>query len=173
MNQQCIDAIQDRGSKVAEAGSDDVCNTLKLSLEEDEIEECKDLTGNGKGIGSISVTSLSSLENINGSRNSTSDCWPITPKSANLAEMFKEVKDLGHLNLSTAAQEEDRITPLLTVFMKAMGEESIVEETVSRLSCIQVNYTLTAAEEYTAAASLPAMSALTVGCALALFIWML
>lgn len=91
ISQSCIDAIQDRAAKVAEGNSDDLCQAVKEDLEGNDISECENLTGGGKGIGQISSRALSSLENINGSRNSTSDCWPILPKSANLAQLFTEV----------------------------------------------------------------------------------
>lgn len=93
MSQRCVDAIQDRASKVAEGKSKDLCKALKRDLDENDIDACDNLTGGGKGIGKISVRDLSTLENIEGSRNSSSDCWPILPKSANLAELFTELNE--------------------------------------------------------------------------------
>lgn len=90
MGQRCVAAIQDRATKVAEGKSKDLCKALQEDLQKAEIDACDNLTGGGKGIGKISVKDLSKLENIEGSRNSSSDCWPILPKSANLAEMFTE-----------------------------------------------------------------------------------
>ncbi|KAJ4185049.1 hypothetical protein NW767_013008 [Fusarium falciforme] len=90
MGQRCVDAIQDRASKVAEGKSRDLCKALQEDLLKNDIDACDNLTGGGKGIGHISVKDLSKLENIEGSRNSSSDCWPILPKSANLAEIFTE-----------------------------------------------------------------------------------
>ncbi|KAM0415645.1 hypothetical protein ACHAPT_013417 [Fusarium lateritium] len=175
ISQRCIDALQDRASKVAEGNSKELCKALKEDLEDADIDACEHLTGGGKGIGKISVKDLSGLENIEGSRNSSSDCWPILPKSANLAEIFIEVNDFeGGLNESTAYPELHRITPLLTLFVKGKGNESIVDETVSRLSCIKINSTQNLGpEDGKNAASLPAISAFAVGGAFALFALML
>ncbi|KAM5350074.1 hypothetical protein ACJ41O_006579 [Fusarium nematophilum] len=93
INQRCIDAIQDRATKVASQDHDDLCKALKEDLEDNEIDACENLTGGGKGIGSISSKALSDLENIEGSGNSTSDCWPILPKTANLAPIFTEINE--------------------------------------------------------------------------------
>lgn len=90
ISQSCIDAIQDRASDVAGDDNDDLCTALRDDLRDNRISACKDMTGGGKYIGNISVTAISSLENIGSSRNSSSDCWPILPKSANLAQMFTE-----------------------------------------------------------------------------------
>ncbi|KAJ4195676.1 hypothetical protein NW755_001839 [Fusarium falciforme] len=90
MAQRCVNAIQDRASKVAEGKSRDLCKALQEDLLKNDIDACDNLTGGGKGIGHISVKDLSKLENIEGSRNSSSDCWPILPKSANLAEIFTD-----------------------------------------------------------------------------------
>ncbi|KAI8689188.1 hypothetical protein NCS55_00175200 [Fusarium keratoplasticum] len=175
MGQRCVDAIQDRASKVAEGKSKDLCKALQEDLQKADIDACDNLTGGGKGIGKISVKDLSKLENIEGSRNSSSDCWPILPKSANLAEMFTEFVEFeGGLNASTAYPELNRITPLLTLFVKGNGKDSIVNETVSRLSCIKINSTQNIGpEEGENAASLSRISALAAGGAFALFMLML
>ncbi|KAI8685063.1 hypothetical protein NCS57_00174300 [Fusarium keratoplasticum] len=171
MGQRCVDAIQDRASKVAEGKSRDLCKALQEDLLKNDIDACDNLTGGGKSIGRISAKDLSKLENIGGSRNSTSDCWPILPKSANLAEMFTE---FGGLNASTAYPELNRITPLLTLFVKGQGKDSIVNETVSRLTCIKINSTQTLGPEVGVnAASLSRASALAAGGAFALFMLML
>lgn len=94
INQKCIDAIQDRAAKIGSGNSKNLCADLKEDLEESDLKECENLTGGGKGIGNISTTALSSLKNIEGDSNSTSDCWPILPKSANLAPMFTELNRL-------------------------------------------------------------------------------
>ncbi|RSL90136.1 hypothetical protein CEP52_014681 [Fusarium oligoseptatum] len=175
MGQRCVDAIQDRASKVAGEKSKDLCKAIQEDLEENDIDACDNLTGGGKGIGKISVKDLSKLENIDGSRNLSSDCWPILPKSANLAEMFTEFVEFeGGLNASTAYPELNRISPLLTVFVKGSSKDSIVNETVSRLSCIKINTTQNIGpEEGENAAPLSRISALAVGGAVALFMLML
>ncbi|RSL61638.1 hypothetical protein CEP53_005026 [Fusarium sp. AF-6] len=175
MGQRCVDAIQDRASKVAEGKSEDVCKALHEDLLKNDIDACENLTGGGKGIGRISIKDLSKLENIQGTRNSTSDCWPILPKSANLAEIFTEFVEFeGGLNASTAYPELNRITPLLTLFVKGSGKDSIVNETVSRLSCIKINSTQTLGPVVGEnAASLSRVSALAAAGASALFMAML
>ncbi|RSL52448.1 hypothetical protein CEP54_010900 [Fusarium duplospermum] len=175
MGQRCVDAIQDRASKVAGSKSKDLCKAIQSDLEENDIDACGNLTGGGKGIGKISVKDLSKLENIKGSRNSSSDCWPILPKSANLAEMFTEFVEFeGGLNASTAYPELNRISSVLTVFVKGGDKDSIVNETVSRLSCIMINSTQNVGpEEGENAAPLSRVSMLAAGGAFALFMLML
>ncbi|RSL90250.1 hypothetical protein CDV31_015730 [Fusarium ambrosium] len=175
MGQRCVEAIQNRASKIAEGKSKDLCMALQEDLIKNDIDACDNLTGGGKGIGRISVKDLSELENIQGSRNSTSDCWPILPKSANLAEIFTEFVEFeGGLNASTAYPELNRITPLLTLFFKSSGKESIVNETVSRLSCIKINSTQTLGPVVGEnAAPLFRVSTLAAGGAFALFMLML
>lgn len=92
--QDCVDAIQDRATRVADEDPDNLCAALRDDLEDNSIDACENLVAGGQGIGRISVTALSSLENIEGDRNSTSDCWPILPKSANLAPLFTEINEL-------------------------------------------------------------------------------
>lgn len=95
ISQDCINALQDRAARVVDEESDNVCEALKQDLEDSDIEECQDMSGAGRGIGNISVTNLSEIENIDGERNSTSRCWPMLPVSGNLAEVFSEFKHLG------------------------------------------------------------------------------
>ncbi|KAF7556977.1 hypothetical protein G7Z17_g1049 [Cylindrodendrum hubeiense] len=172
ISQDCIDAIQDRAAKIAEGDSDDLCKAIQEDLEDNDIDECKDFTGAGKGVGRVFSRSLSTLGNIEGTRNSTSDCWPILPKSANLAELFGEYFDYdGGLNASTSDFERNRVSPVLTVFIKSDSNESVVDETVSRLTCLAIN----AVSEDDADNSAPrlAINTFLVGVAFSLFMSML
>ncbi|KAM5343852.1 hypothetical protein ACJ41O_012389 [Fusarium nematophilum] len=93
IDQGCIDAIQDlAASSVSYRYVDGICRVLQEELEESNISACENLTGPGKGIGSIAAISLSNLTNIEGTDNATSDCWPILPKSANLAPLFYDTR---------------------------------------------------------------------------------
>lgn len=91
---ECIAGIQE----VAEAALsykyiDGICRILQTELEDSNISACSNYTGTGEGIErSVFAISLSNLTNIEGQQNATSDCWPMLPKSANLAPLFYSLK---------------------------------------------------------------------------------
>ncbi|KAJ3542944.1 hypothetical protein NM208_g3835 [Fusarium decemcellulare] len=142
----CIDALQELAAKVSHTYFEGVCEILQEELENSDIEACQNMTGPGMGIEprGIHTVKLSNLTNIEGKANSTSDCWPILPKSANLAPIFWDsVGWDGGPSPQTGYDELHGIAPLLTVFMKKANTKSIVNETVSRMSCIKINSTWT------------------------------
>ncbi|KAF4461374.1 hypothetical protein FALBO_11829, partial [Fusarium albosuccineum] len=146
----CIDALQELAAKVSHTYFEGVCEILQEELENSDIEACQNMTGPGMGIEprGIHTVKLSNLTNIEGKANSTSDCWPILPKSANLAPIFWDSVGWDSLNQGgpspqTGYDELHGIAPLLTVFMKKANTKSIVNETVSRMSCIKINSTWT------------------------------
>lgn len=86
---ECIDAIQDLAASVLSYRYfDRICRDLGRELEDSNLSACRNFTGEGRGLGSVTSISLSNLTNIEGKDNATSDCWPILPKSANLAPLF-------------------------------------------------------------------------------------
>ncbi|KAK7409437.1 hypothetical protein QQX98_008398 [Neonectria punicea] len=149
IDQSCIDAIQDLAIEaVTYRYVDGICKVLQQELEEASLSACQNFTGQGTGIGSISAVSISNLTNINAKDNATSDCWPILPKSANLAPLYYDTRGWdGGPFPETGYNELHRITPLLTLFMKKSNQESVVSASLSRLSCLKINSTWTGGSE--------------------------
>lgn len=90
IEQSCIDTLTERTRRLAvtsASGSEDACALLERELNGESFDECADLGGMNKGLGNFTVVSLSDLSTISGERNSSSDCWPVLPKSDNLAEI--------------------------------------------------------------------------------------
>jgi hypothetical protein len=48
------------------------------------------LTGAGDGLGEFSVVSLGDAEGVSAQRNSSSDCWPVLPKSDALLQFAED-----------------------------------------------------------------------------------
>ncbi|KAI5456074.1 hypothetical protein BGZ63DRAFT_468358 [Mariannaea sp. PMI_226] len=145
INHDCIVALQDLAvAKVTYKYVDGICKVLQESLEESKITACENFAGRGKGFGSLATISISNLTNIQGKDNVTSDCWPILPKSANLAPLYYDIRAWdGGPSPKTAYNELHRITPILTLFMTKYNSKSVVTKSVSRLSCIKINGTWT------------------------------
>lgn len=89
--QTCIDALTQRATSIASnSTSESACDSLRDSLNNSTLSECADMVGTGKGLGNFTVTALSDLSPITSSQNSSSDCWPITPKTDSLARIVDD-----------------------------------------------------------------------------------
>ncbi|UPL03660.1 hypothetical protein LCI18_014594 [Fusarium solani-melongenae] len=91
---ECIAGIQEvAASALTYKYVDGICQDVQRELEDSNISACSNYTGTGEGIRrSVFAISLSNLTNIEGKDNVTSDCWPILPKSANLAPLYLSMK---------------------------------------------------------------------------------
>jgi hypothetical protein len=100
IEQSCIDALtrQARGLEYGRAGTNSTgssgsgspCYALERALRENAPEECGDLTRAGDGLGEFSVVSLRDASGISPQRNSSSDCWPVLPKSDALLQFAED-----------------------------------------------------------------------------------
>ncbi|KAJ0421247.1 hypothetical protein BJY00DRAFT_300919 [Aspergillus carlsbadensis] len=174
IEQSCIDALTRQAREVdygsagsnstgGSSGSGSPCSALERDLRENAPEECGDLTGAGDGLGEFSVVSLGDAEGISAQRNSSSDCWPVLPKSDRLLQLAEDTATVCllslslHLLVSPAATsltnaiqnnytneanlaEVYKITPILTVFTSGSGSgnNSLVDETSAQLTCLKV-----------------------------------
>ncbi|KAL2783731.1 hypothetical protein BJX66DRAFT_317969 [Aspergillus keveii] len=142
--QSCIDALtrQARGLDYDRAGSNSTgssspCSALERALRDNAPEECGDLTGAGDGLGEFSVVSLGDAEGVSAQRNSSSDCWPVLPKSDALLQFAEDTVRNNYTNEANLA-EVYKITPVLTVFTSGSGNNSLVDETSAQLTCLKV-----------------------------------
>lgn len=89
IQQSCIDSLTRQASNVRLGGSNP-CSALSSELHDNPPEACSDLTGAGDGLGNFNVVSLGNLSTISESNNASSNCWPILPKSDNLAQLSSD-----------------------------------------------------------------------------------
>ncbi|KAH7259838.1 hypothetical protein NW759_002708 [Fusarium solani] len=160
---ECIDGIQEvAASALTYKYVDGICRDLQRELEDSNISACNNYTGTGEGIRrSVFAISLSNLTNIEGQENATSDCWPILPKSANLAPLFYSFRSWdGGPFPQSAYDEVHKITPVLTLFMAKSNSKNVVNKTVGRMSCIQIESTWTPESSVAAPKSLVSMLAI-------------
>lgn len=92
LDQKCIDTIIRRARDIASGAKGDASSALSRDLGSHSFDKCRGLTaGNGGRLGNFTVRSLDNLLPISGSSNSSSDCWPILPKSGNLAKISENL----------------------------------------------------------------------------------
>lgn len=86
IKQDCIDKLTEQARNTKYNGANP-CSTLQSTLQDNPPDECRDLTGGGDGLGKFDVVSLGNLSTISKSDNASSNCWPVLPKSNNLAQL--------------------------------------------------------------------------------------
>lgn len=92
LDQKCIDSITKRARDIVSNAKGDSCSALSRELKNHSFDECRGLTaGNRDRLGNFTVSFLNNLSPIFGSSNSSSDCWPIIPKSDNLAKISENL----------------------------------------------------------------------------------
>ncbi|KAK3303633.1 uncharacterized protein B0T15DRAFT_439329 [Chaetomium strumarium] len=88
----------------------------------------------------VSATALSgngSPEPISGQQNSTSDCWPVLPKSDDL-RLIDSVTAIGDYNASSVMENVlFSLTPILTVFFPGNGSSNLVSQSEAYLTCVR------------------------------------
>ncbi|PTU25426.1 hypothetical protein P175DRAFT_0514151 [Aspergillus ochraceoroseus IBT 24754] len=138
IEQSCIAKLTEQAQNVNYSGSG-ACSALERQLRSHAPDECSDFAGAGNGLGNFTVASLGGLSSISGSQNSTSDCWPILPKSDNLAQFARDTA-MGGYTATADLTEVYKITPILTVF--TAGNGSLVNNTSAQLTCLKIVTTL-------------------------------
>ncbi|KAJ5835010.1 hypothetical protein N7447_001036 [Penicillium robsamsonii] len=127
----CIEKVTEKATKsVKEAGGN--CTTLERELKRFSLDECDGFAGAGGKLGNFSVKALDDLVAVKNSTN----CWPIKPKSDQLVEIESFIA-LRDYTINALVEEAWKITPVLTVFT-GKGNSSLVDETVSQLTCMKV-----------------------------------
>ncbi|KAL4973672.1 hypothetical protein BDW66DRAFT_153624 [Aspergillus desertorum] len=135
IQQGCIESLTRQASEVRDTGSN-ACSALASSLRDNPPDECSDMTGAGNGLGDFDVVSLGNLSTITQSSNGSSDCWPVLPKSDNLAQLYDDTIKSNYTeegNLDAMY----RITPILTVFTSNNSTNSPVNDTSASLTCLK------------------------------------
>ncbi|KAL4933188.1 uncharacterized protein BDV17DRAFT_104647 [Aspergillus undulatus] len=136
IQQGCIDALTEQASNVRYTDSN-ACSSLQSDLRGNVPDECRDLTGAGDGLGNFTVVPLDNLSTVSQSANASSDCWPVLPKSDNLARLG-EVTSMGNYTDAGNLAEMYKITPILTVFTSSNDSNSLVNSTSASLTCLKV-----------------------------------
>lgn len=100
----------------------------------------------------LALSGPEGVEPIDSQENSTSNCWPIEPKSYDLSlvkssqsEVRKAVHESSHMltleqgdaRAATILEKFARITPILTVFFPN-GSGGVVSEVAGQLTCMKV-----------------------------------
>ncbi|BDD60335.1 hypothetical protein MPDQ_000432 [Monascus purpureus] len=89
-----------------------------------------------QGMGGFAFTPLFDISPISELQNSSSDCWPVLPKSHNLAMIGMDTA-LGNYTLEGNLAEVYKITPVLTVFF-SKRDGGLVDGTSAQLTCLNV-----------------------------------
>ncbi|KAL4963714.1 uncharacterized protein BDV14DRAFT_201683 [Aspergillus stella-maris] len=136
IQQGCIDALTEQARNVRYSDSN-ACSALQSDLRNNAPDECSDLTGSGDGLGSFEVVSLGNISTISQSANASSNCWPVLPKSDNLARLTNATS-MGNYTDEGNLAEMYKITPILTVFTSSNDSNSLVNSTTASLTCLKV-----------------------------------
>ncbi|KAJ5384527.1 hypothetical protein N7517_002438 [Penicillium concentricum] len=127
----CIEKVTEKATKsVKEAGGN--CTTLEQELKKFSLDKCDRFADAGGKLGNFSVKALDDLVAVKNSTN----CWPIQPKADQLIEIGSFIT-LRDYTANAMVEEAWKITPVLTVFT-GKGNNSLVDETVSQLTCMKV-----------------------------------
>ncbi|KAL5051256.1 hypothetical protein BDW71DRAFT_170674 [Aspergillus fruticulosus] len=136
IQQGCIDSLTQQAGNVRYSSSN-ACSALASDLRDNPPDECSDMTGSGNGLGSFDVVSLGNLSIISQSANGSSDCWPVLPKSDNLAQLYDDTTQGNYTEEGNLA-EMYKITPILTVFTSNNSTNSLVNNTSASMTCLKV-----------------------------------
>ncbi|KAL5332127.1 hypothetical protein BJX70DRAFT_185577 [Aspergillus crustosus] len=111
MEESCADALVSRAAEIGDGN----CDAFGRELRGNAIDECRDFAGEGKGLGNFTVVSLGGLNELAGSQNGSSDCWPVTPKTDGLA-FFDEEIVFSEFTDAESTNQLFKVTPILTIF---------------------------------------------------------
>ncbi|KAL4994629.1 hypothetical protein BDV10DRAFT_203611 [Aspergillus recurvatus] len=136
IQQGCIESLTRQAGNVRYTGPS-TCSALASDLRDNPPDECSDMTGSGDGLGSFDVISLGNLSIISQSANGSSDCWPVLPKSDNLAQLHDDTTKGNYTEEGNLA-EMYKITPILTVFTSNNSTNSLANNTSASMTCLKV-----------------------------------
>ncbi|KAI2614878.1 hypothetical protein GGR54DRAFT_615230 [Hypoxylon sp. NC1633] len=145
MGASCVDALISRAKSLVEGYTDgnnkpsvsDACARLQKDLEDSMDDACLPIShGSWSNFTSAALTGDDAPQALSQQQNSSSTCWPITPKQDDLT-LVSEYHTSGSNDLSEADAAQFAITPVLTVFYPE-GDGSIVTGIDASLSCLKV-----------------------------------
>ncbi|KAH7312610.1 hypothetical protein B0I35DRAFT_481053 [Stachybotrys elegans] len=138
LSQSCISALNRRALDFEYdfTSVDDACSSLGRHFLQNFDDECEEFAVNGNW-SEISVTAIAGqrdLEPISAEQNSTSNCWPVVPKSHELifVESFREE---GDSFVDTIHDKLFGIHPILTVFFPR--NSTIITSPESHMTCLK------------------------------------
>ena len=88
ISQDCTNELQNMAMEAME--HTESCRALDQMLQNTPTKSCDDFAGLYRGLGSYTVVDASNLSPITKEDNSTSDCWPVFPKEAQLSSVLIE-----------------------------------------------------------------------------------
>ncbi|KAH7327217.1 hypothetical protein BKA65DRAFT_64303 [Rhexocercosporidium sp. MPI-PUGE-AT-0058] len=138
MNAQCVTALVARAEKVDITGLGNVeaCAKLENSFKETVDSACTVFADGDKWNAIIvkPLTGTGAAVPITSSQNSTSNCWPITPREYDLS-LVTSVQAAGDFSVETASTNFYGITPILTLFYPGNG--SLITKAEAQMTCMK------------------------------------
>ncbi|KAM0814413.1 hypothetical protein AB5N19_00203 [Seiridium cardinale] len=132
ITQSCIDALTQQAVRSwNSAAGTNRCDSIDNTLQANILDECDDMTGTGRGLGDFSVEALSGLSSITADQNSSSNCWPITPKTDTLTKITEDTASDGY-DFEDFQDQVYKVTPVLTILSTPEND------TTSQLTCLKV-----------------------------------
>ncbi|KFA65043.1 hypothetical protein S40285_10328 [Stachybotrys chlorohalonatus IBT 40285] len=138
LSENCVSALNERALALDfhNLTIDDACQLLQSEFEDNLDEACHAFTS-GPVWNNLVVRPLSgpgSPSPITAEQNSTSNCWPIIPRSDQLTPI-ETFEDIGDVFASTLNDWSYTIYPILTVFFPGNG--TLITEVESQLTCMK------------------------------------
>lgn len=93
IDDDCINALQGLISTEDTEQGYSLCEDLGNKLG-NNIKECKDFAGTGRGVGRYTVTDLSEMSAITPAQNQSSNCWPVTDKTDSLSYIVNDQQEV-------------------------------------------------------------------------------
>ncbi|CAM1509597.1 Fc.00g033360.m01.CDS01 [Cosmosporella sp. VM-42] len=143
MSEKCVSAIVSRAEGVDLDGlsSEDACEKLQKEFEDNLDSECAPFADGSKWVGlkstrAVALSGSGGVEPISSKDNSSSECWPITPKSYDLSYVDSIVTE-GDYYIDTLSKELFGITPILTIFFPG-DSDAIISKPEAQMTCMKV-----------------------------------
>ncbi|KAF4975684.1 hypothetical protein FZEAL_7574 [Fusarium zealandicum] len=138
LSKGCISALNDRAKNINFRSLSDAeaCTKLKEEFKSHLDSECSSFSS-GKTWANITskvLSGRSAPQPITSKQNSTSNCWPIQPKSSNLT-LVESIKTSGDYSTDFAEAQLHGYTPILTIFFP--GNSSTFVGSESYVTCMK------------------------------------
>ncbi|KAI0882235.1 uncharacterized protein GGS22DRAFT_195974 [Annulohypoxylon maeteangense] len=146
MGVSCVDALVGRakeriegyygGSGDVPASNADACERLRRDLLNSTLDACMAVSrGSWTNFTAVALTGNDGPEPISQRENSSTTCWPITPKKDSLS-LVAEFTQVGSDLVADAEKAFWAITPILTIFFP-IGNGTATDTIDASLSCVK------------------------------------
>ncbi|CAG8949769.1 hypothetical protein HYFRA_00004092 [Hymenoscyphus fraxineus] len=135
IDSSCLDGLSKTALDIADGfnmSSQEACRALLNRFKDSSPKSCENLPWDGLTI--LPLSGENAPAKINSTANSTSNCWPITPKSDDLT-LVNTVPSQGDYNASTIEEALYSITPILTVFYPGNG--TLINKPEAHFTCLK------------------------------------